>query len=72
MKKIIFALFIVVGTYSFAQTNVFPIQGNVGIGTSTPGGRLNVVNVPQDSGGDTFILGNENTGANLRMGYNTN
>ncbi|QLC66929.1 hypothetical protein LPB248_11680 [Flavobacterium sp. LPB0248] len=46
--------------------------GNVGIGTSTPEAKLNIVNKAQDSNGDTFVLGGLSTGANLRMGYNAN
>lgn len=46
--------------------------GNVGIGTSAPEAKLNIVNKAQDSNGDTFVLGNLSTGINLRMGYNTN
>jgi hypothetical protein len=44
--------------------------GNVGIGTTTPGGKLHILNVAQYAGGDTLILG-PTDGANLRLGYDS-
>jgi hypothetical protein len=45
-------------------------DGKVGIGTSNPEGKLQVINQNQDSGGNTLILGPTNA-SNLRMGYHT-
>jgi len=43
MKKIILSIAIACGTYfSYAQTNTFPLNANVGIGTTTPGTLLAV------------------------------
>jgi hypothetical protein len=42
--------------------------GHVGVGTAAPEAKLQVINQPQDSGGNTLILGPTNA-ANLRMGY---
>ncbi|HET6765584.1 MAG TPA: hypothetical protein VFH27_18020, partial [Longimicrobiaceae bacterium] len=44
--------------------------GSVGIGTLTPEARLQVIDAPQGSGGNTLILG-PTGGSNLRLGYNT-
>ncbi len=46
-------------------------NGNVGIGTTTPGAKLHIVNAAQNSSGNSLILGPTN-GANLRLGYHTN
>ncbi|MDB4948789.1 MAG: uncharacterized protein JWM27_1438 [Gemmatimonadetes bacterium] len=45
-------------------------DGRVGIATTTPEAKLQVINGPQDSGGNTLILGPTNA-SNLRLGYNT-
>lgn len=43
MKKLLAILVLVLfGTVAFAQTNIFPATGNVGIGTLTPGFNLHV------------------------------
>lgn len=44
--------------------------GQVGVGTTTPEARLQIINVPQNSDGNTLILGHENE-TNLRLGYNS-
>lgn len=44
--------------------------GNIGVGTNVPIARLHIVNSPQDSDGNTLILG-VTGGSNLRLGYNT-
>lgn len=44
MKKLILFLFTLsIINYSFAQTNIFPSTGNVGIGTVTPRSKLDVI-----------------------------
>lgn len=44
MKKIFFGLLVIAFGYnSYAQTNTFPITGNVGIGTTTPATPLHVI-----------------------------
>ena len=45
-------------------------NGNVGIGTTVPGAKLQIVNQAQNSNGNTLILG-PGGGAQLRLGYNT-
>ncbi|MDW3197035.1 MAG: hypothetical protein R8G66_31950 [Cytophagales bacterium] len=45
--------------------------GDIGIGTTSPGAKLHVVNQAQDSNGNTLILG-PGGGAQLRLGYGTN
>lgn len=46
-------------------------QNNVGVGTSTPQAKLQVINTNQDPNGNTLILGPTNA-TNLRMGYDQN
>jgi hypothetical protein len=43
-------------------------RGSLGVGTTTPAARLQVMNVPQDSNGNSLILGPTNA-SNLRLGY---
>lgn len=56
--------------FIYAQTNKIEINGNVGIGTTNPIGKLQIINTVEDANGTTLILGNID-GPNLRMGYNT-
>jgi hypothetical protein len=42
--------------------------GSLGVGTTKPEARMQVVNAPQDSNGNTLVLGPVG-GSNLRMGY---
>ena len=44
-------------------------NGNVGIGTTNPEGRLHIVHLNQDPNGDCLILGPTDQ-SNLRLGYN--
>lgn len=53
-----------------AQTNKILETGNVGIGTTNPEAKLNIVGVEEDAGGNTFMIGTINS-SNLRMGVNT-
>jgi len=46
-------------------------SGNVGIGTSSPVGKVQIINAPQDANGNTLILG-PTTASNLRLGYHDN
>jgi len=43
-------------------------SGNVGIRTTTPAGRLQIIDVPQGAAGNILILGPTNA-SNLRLGY---
>jgi hypothetical protein len=52
---------------SVAQTNIFPTTGAVGIGTTTPAGKLNIVDAATNPTGNTVVIGTT-SGANLRMG----
>ena len=45
-------------------------NGNVGIGTTSPVAKLNIVHQSQDANGNTLILGVTNA-SNLRLGYHT-
>ena len=45
--------------------------GLVGIGTQTPGAKLQIINANQDANGNTLILGPTNQ-SNLRLGYDQN
>ncbi len=45
--------------------------GNVGIGTTTPAGKLQIIDVPQGAAGNTLVLGPTNV-SNLRLGYHEN
>jgi hypothetical protein len=47
---------------------IFDKDGKVGIGTSTPEAKLQVINTNQDANGNTLILG-PMTQSNLRLGY---
>lgn len=50
-KKIILSLALLTATLSFAQNNTFPTTGNVGIGTTTPTAKFEVIgNVKASSG----------------------
>ena len=42
MKKSLFSILIFVSTVSLAQTNTFPNDGNVGIGTTSPTSKLHI------------------------------
>jgi hypothetical protein len=42
MKKIFIVVLLFASTSSFAQTNTFPVTGNVGIGTTSPSNKLTV------------------------------
>ncbi len=62
--------------YSWIQSHgrkplsINPIVNNVGIGTTSPVAKLNIVHQPQDANGNTLILGTTNA-SNLRLGYHT-
>ncbi|KOP26680.1 hypothetical protein AMR41_08630 [Hapalosiphon sp. MRB220] len=43
-------------------------DGNVGIGTTNPGAKLNIIHQKQDAHGNAFIIGPTNQ-SNLRLGY---
>ncbi len=46
--------------------------GNIGIGTSSPAAKLQIINQAQSSSGNTLVLGSTSNGsANLRLGYST-
>ncbi|MDM8176931.1 hypothetical protein QT327_21700 [Olivibacter sp. 47] len=57
---------------SYAQ-NTFPTTGNVGIGTTAPYGKLQVINTEEDSNGKALVIGQVTsaTSSNLRLGYNS-
>jgi hypothetical protein len=44
--------------------------GNVGIGTTNPGGKLHIINAAQEADGDTLVLGSTGS-TNLRLGYHS-
>lgn len=57
MKRIFLLPFLICLTFwSYAQTNIFPTSGNVGIGTTTPSANLQIVG--------NAILGQKSSGAN--------
>jgi hypothetical protein len=70
MKKYLLIVFLFAGFNTIAQTNTFPSSGNVGVGTISPQGVLQIINNTQDANGNTLIIG-PTSGANLRLGYNT-
>ncbi|WP_214105157.1 LamG domain-containing protein [Acrocarpospora catenulata] len=63
--------------YSWIQSHgvrplsINPIVNNVGIGTTAPEGRLQILHGPQDPNGNALIIG-PTGGANLRIGYHQN
>lgn len=57
-----------IGTSGTTPLAINPGRGNVGIGTTTPAGALQIINQNQNGNGDTLILGPTNQ-ANLRLGY---
>lgn len=57
-----------IGTSGNAPLAINPGRGNVGIGTTSPAGALQIINQNQNGNGDTLILGPTNQ-ANLRLGY---
>ncbi len=57
MKKIFFlVVFLCLIQFSFAQTNTFPSSGNVGIGSTSPGNKLDI-NVGSVAGGKLQVYG---------------
>lgn len=44
--------------------------GRIGVGTANPSAKLQIINEPQDSNGNTFIIGHTDA-PNLRLGFNT-
>ena len=50
---------------------VIAASGNVGIGTASPEGKLQIIDANQDANGGTLALGPKGQ-SNLRLGYDTN
>ncbi|MBB5649142.1 hypothetical protein [Pedobacter cryoconitis] len=55
--------------YAAGQTNKLLPDGNVGIGTTSPEGKLQIIGNEEDPNGKTLIIGNYSS-TNLRLGYN--
>jgi hypothetical protein len=70
MKKPLIVFSIILGITSgvFAQTNTFPSSGNVGIGTTSPGTKLEVIGKIQTTGDEFRSFTN---GIDLRFGSET-
>ena len=59
MKKLLLIAFTALSIQIIAQTNIFPLDGNVGIGTNNPAGKLDLVDNNQHL---TFLLNQRLTG----------
>lgn len=57
MKKLITFLFSIFSVFAFAQTNIFPSTGNVGIGTTTPSVPFQI-GTTLNQGDEVFNFGN--------------
>ncbi len=60
------------GSDTLAEGIVVNSDGDAGIGTTSPDGKLQIIDEPADASGTTLVLGPIESGkAHLRLGYNT-
>lgn len=70
MKIFLSIVFSLITILAYSQTNKIEQTGNVGIGTTTPLSKLNIVHQTESSDKGALIIGN-GSAPNLRFGYNT-
>lgn len=70
MKKTLLTVITSLSIVTVYGQNTFPSSGNVGIGTTAPLSRLNIVHQAESSDKGALIIGN-GSAPSLRFGYNT-
>ncbi len=71
MTKVIFAAFILVKAHVYAQ-NIFPSNGNVGIGTNSPFYTLEVVNNGVGTNQNAIVIRSNNPNEHWPLAVQTN